>query len=108
MLSPNKPQAAEYALTESIIIADTKFEFGVDENGTPHLIDEVLTPDKSRFWPLATYKVGASPESFDEQFIRNWLDSINFNRKPSAPEVRADIAQKTSRKYREALTRLTI
>jgi phosphoribosylaminoimidazole-succinocarboxamide synthase len=100
-------EAAEYALTKGIIIADTKFEFGVDESGVLHLIDEVLTPDSSRFWPLATYKVGSSPESFDKQFIRNWLDSINFNRKPPAPEVPAEIAQKTSDKYREALTRLT-
>ena len=100
-------EAAEYALSKGIIIADTKFEFGLDANGTLHLIDEVLTPDSSRFWPLATYKVGSSPESFDKQFIRNWLDSIGFNRKPPAPDVPADIAQKTSDKYREALLRLT-
>ncbi len=100
-------EAADYALTKGIIIADTKFEFGLDANGTLHLIDEVLTPDSSRFWPLATYKVGESPESFDKQYIRNWLDSINFNRKPPAPQVPADIAQKTSDKYREALIRLT-
>lgn len=99
-------EAAEYALTRGIIIADTKFEFGVDEAGKLHLIDEVLTPDSSRFWPLDTYKVGASPESFDKQFIRNWLDSIGFNRKPPAPIVPPDIAQKTSDKYREALVRL--
>jgi phosphoribosylaminoimidazole-succinocarboxamide synthase len=100
-------EAADYALSKGIIIADTKFEFGVDANGTLHVIDEVLTPDSSRFWPLDTYKVGVSPESFDKQFIRNWLDSIHFNRKPPAPEVPADIAQRTSDKYREALTRLT-
>jgi phosphoribosylaminoimidazole-succinocarboxamide synthase len=100
-------EAAEFALSKGIIIADTKFEFGLDANGTLHLIDEVLTPDSSRFWPLATYKVGVSPESFDKQYIRNWLDSIGFNRKPPAPEVPAEIAQKTSDKYREALTRLT-
>ena len=100
-------EAADYALTKGIIIADTKFEFGLDANGKLHLIDEVLTPDSSRFWPLATYKVGASPESFDKQYIRNWLDSIGFNRKPPAPEVPTDIAQKTSDKYREALVRLT-
>lgn len=99
-------EAAEYALTRGIIIADTKFEFGVDEAGKLHLIDEVLTPDSSRFWPLDTYKVGASPESFDKQFIRNWLDSIGFNRKPPAPTVPPEIAQKTSDKYREALVRL--
>jgi phosphoribosylaminoimidazole-succinocarboxamide synthase len=100
-------EAADYALTKGIIIADTKFEFGVDAAGTLHVIDEVLTPDSSRFWPLDTYKVGVSPESFDKQYIRNWLDSIGFNRKPPAPEVPAEIAQKTSDKYREALTRLT-
>ncbi|MBL8512611.1 MAG: phosphoribosylaminoimidazolesuccinocarboxamide synthase [Betaproteobacteria bacterium] len=100
-------EAADYALTRGIIIADTKFEFGVDEAGTLHLIDEVLTPDSSRFWPVDTYKVGASPESFDKQYIRNWLDAIGFNRKPPAPDVPAEIAQRTSDKYREALTRLT-
>ena len=100
-------EAAEYALAKGIIIADTKFEFGVDESGTLHLIDEVLTPDSSRFWPLATYKIGESPESFDKQYIRNWLDSIGFNRKPPAPDVPPEIAQKTSDKYREAFTRLT-
>jgi len=100
-------EAAEYALTKGIIIADTKFEFGLDGKGQLHLIDEVLTPDSSRFWPLATYKVGSSPESFDKQYIRNWLDSIGFNRRPPAPDVPADIAQRTSDKYREALDRLT-
>ena len=100
-------EAAEYALAKGIIIADTKFEFGVDASGTLHLIDEVLTPDSSRFWPLATYKIGESPESFDKQYIRNWLDSIGFNRKPPAPNVPPEIAQKTSDKYREAFTRLT-
>lgn len=99
--------AADYALTKGIIIADTKFEFGVNRAGTLHVIDEVLTPDSSRFWPLDSYRVGVSPESFDKQFIRNWLDSIGFNRKPPAPVVPADIAEKTSNKYREALTRLT-
>ncbi|MBL8517374.1 MAG: phosphoribosylaminoimidazolesuccinocarboxamide synthase [Betaproteobacteria bacterium] len=99
-------EAADYALTRGIIIADTKFEFGVDDNGVLHLIDEALTPDSSRFWPLDTYKVGESPQSYDKQFIRNWLESIGFNKKPPAPEVPADIAQRTSDKYREALTRL--
>ncbi len=100
-------EAADYALTKGIIIADTKFEFGVDAGGRLHLIDEVLTPDSSRFWPLSTYKVGESPESFDKQYIRNWLDSIGFSRKPPAPDVPPEIAQRTSDKYREALTRLT-
>ena len=100
-------EAAEYAFTKGIIIADTKFEFGVDANGKLHLIDEVLTPDSSRFWPLESYQVGASPESFDKQYIRNWLDSIGFDRKPPAPTVPPEIAQKTSDKYREALDRLS-
>ncbi len=100
-------EAADFALTKGIIIADTKFEFGLNANGVLHVIDEVLTPDSSRFWPLDRYQVGVSPESFDKQYIRNWLDSIGFNRQPPAPEVPADIAQKTSDKYREALTRLT-
>jgi phosphoribosylaminoimidazole-succinocarboxamide synthase len=98
--------AADYALTRGIIIADTKFEFGVDAAGTLHLIDEALTPDSSRFWPLATYREGESPESFDKQYIRNWLDSIGFERKPPAPAVPADVALRTSEKYREALRRL--
>ncbi len=98
--------AADYALTRGIIIADTKFEFGLDEQGVLHLIDEALTPDSSRFWPVATYKVGVSPESFDKQFIRNWLESLSWNKQPPAPEVPADIAEKTAEKYREALTRL--
>ena len=100
-------EAADYALTRGIIIADTKFEFGVDDAGKLHLIDEALTPDSSRFWPLDTYRIGVSPESFDKQYIRNWLDSIGFNRKPPAPDVPSEIAQRTSDKYREALDRLT-
>jgi len=98
--------AAEYALTRGIIIADTKFEFGTDAAGRLHLIDEALTPDSSRFWPLATYKVGESPESFDKQYIRNWLDSIGFARKPPAPQVPPEVAARTSEKYQEALRRL--
>ena len=98
--------AAEYALTRGIIIADTKFEFGVDEAGKLHLIDEALTPDSSRFWPADTYREGESPESFDKQYIRNWLDSIGFARKPPAPPVPHEIALKTSEKYQEALKRL--
>ena len=100
-------EAAAFALTKGIIVADTKFEFGLDAAGALHVIDEVLTPDSSRFWPLENYKVGKSPESFDKQYIRNWLDGIDFNRKPPAPAVPIDIAQKTSDKYREALVRLT-
>ena len=100
-------EAAAFALTKGIIVADTKFEFGLDAAGALHVIDEVLTPDSSRFWPLENYKAGKSPESFDKQYIRNWLDGIDFNRKPPAPAVPIDIAQKTSDKYREALVRLT-
>ena len=99
--------AAEYALERGIIIADTKFEFGVDAAGKLHLIDEALTPDSSRFWPLATYRVGESPESFDKQYVRNWLDSIGFARKPPAPPMPPEVARRTSEKYQEALTRLT-
>jgi phosphoribosylaminoimidazole-succinocarboxamide synthase len=100
-------EASDYALTRGIIIADTKFEFGLDGAGKLYLIDEALTPDSSRFWPVVTYRPGESPQSFDKQYIRNWLESIGFNKKPPAPEVPADIAQRTSDKYREALVRLT-
>ncbi len=98
--------AAEYALSRGIIIADTKFEFGVDAAGKLHLIDEALTPDSSRFWPLDTWRVGESPESFDKQYVRNWLDSIGFARRPPAPPMPPEVAQKTSAKYQEALKRL--
>ena len=98
--------AADYALGKGIIIADTKFEFGVDDRGVLHLIDEALTPDSSRFWPVATYREGESPESFDKQYIRNWLESIGFAKKPPAPPVPRDAALKTSEKYQEALRRL--
>jgi phosphoribosylaminoimidazole-succinocarboxamide synthase len=99
-------EAAAFALERGIIIADTKFEFGVDDEGKLHLIDEALTPDSSRFWPLATYKVGESPESFDKQYVRNWLDAIGFERKPPAPPMPAEVARKTSEKYQEARRRL--
>jgi len=98
--------AADYALERGIIIADTKFEFGVDAAGKLHLIDEALTPDSSRFWPLDTYREGESPESFDKQYVRNWLDGIGFQRKPPAPEMPAEVARKTSEKYQEAARRL--
>ena len=98
--------AADYALERGIIIADTKFEFGVDAAGTLHLIDEALTPDSSRFWPLDTYREGESPESFDKQYVRNWLDAIGFQRKPPAPEMPDEVARKTSEKYQEAARRL--
>lgn len=100
-------EAADYALTRGIIIADTKFEFGIDAAGKLHLVDEALTPDSSRFWPLDTYAPGSSPASFDKQYIRNWLESIGFNKQPPAPAVPEAIAAQTTAKYREALTRLT-
>ncbi len=99
--------AADYALARGIIIADTKFEFGLDQDGTLTLIDEVLTPDSSRFWPKDTYRAGTSPESFDKQFVRNWLESIQWNKQPPAPELPAHIAAGTGARYQEALNRLT-
>lgn len=100
--------AVEYAATRGIIIADTKFEFGLDENGTLTLMDEVLTPDSSRFWPADSYCEGSNPPSFDKQFVRDWLESTGWNKEPPAPAIPADVAQKTADKYREALTRLTV
>ena len=99
-------QAAEYAATKGIIIADTKFEFGVDGAGTLYLIDEALTPDSSRFWPADQYKVGSNPPSYDKQFVRDWLESIGWNKQPPAPAVPDDVLQKTADKYHEALRRL--
>ena len=98
--------AADYALTRGIIIADTKFEFGTDAAGKLYLIDEALTPDSSRFWPRDTWKVGSSPESYDKQYVRNWLDAIGFARKPPAPPMPEEVARKTSEKYQQALARL--
>ena len=100
-------QAAEFAATKGIIIADTKFEFGLDANGVVHLIDEILTPDSSRFWPAASYKVGMSPPSFDKQFVRDWLETQPWNKKAPAPAVPAEVAQVTADKYAEALRLLT-
>jgi phosphoribosylaminoimidazole-succinocarboxamide synthase len=100
-------EAAEYALTRGIIIADTKFEFGVDAAGKVYLIDEALTPDSSRFWPADQYQVGSNPPSFDKQFVRDWLESSGWNKQPPAPQVPADVLQKTADKYREAQRLLT-
>jgi phosphoribosylaminoimidazole-succinocarboxamide synthase len=100
-------EAAEYATTKGIIIADTKFEFGVDEAGKMYLIDEALTPDSSRFWPADEYRVGSNPPSFDKQFVRDWLESSGWNKKAPAPNVPEDVLQKTADKYREVLVRLT-
>ena len=99
--------AVEYAATRGIIIADTKFEFGLDEHGRLTLMDEVLTPDSSRFWPADSYQEGSNPPSFDKQFVRDWLETTGWNKEPPAPPVPTEVAQKTADKYREALTRLT-
>ena len=99
--------AADYARSRGIIIADTKFEFGVDEAGQLYLIDEALTPDSSRFWPAGEYRVGMSPPSFDKQFVRDWLEAQRWNKQPPAPELPADVLAKTAEKYREAYRLLT-
>lgn len=100
-------EAAEYALTRGIIIADTKFEFGLDEAGELYLIDEILTPDSSRFWPADQYVVGKNPPSFDKQYVRDWLESTGWNKVAPGPELPLDVAAKTSEKYREAYKKLT-
>jgi phosphoribosylaminoimidazole-succinocarboxamide synthase len=98
--------AADYALKRGIIIADTKFEFGVDQAGKLVLIDEALTPDSSRFWPVDTYQPGISPPSFDKQFVRDYLETLDWNKKAPGPTLPSDIITKTSDKYQEALRRL--
>ena len=99
--------AADFAATKGIIIADTKFEFGLDENGQVCLMDEVLTPDSSRFWPAESYEVGMSPPSYDKQFIRDWLETQTWDKTPPAPVPPAEIIEKTAAKYREALVKLS-
>jgi phosphoribosylaminoimidazole-succinocarboxamide synthase len=100
--------AADYAATRGIIIADTKFEFGLDEHGVLHLMDEVLTADSSRFWPADSYAPGISPPSFDKQFVRDYLETLkDWNKTAPAPALPADVIEKTGAKYREALERLT-
>jgi phosphoribosylaminoimidazole-succinocarboxamide synthase len=99
-------EAADYAATRGIIIADTKFEFGTDDRGELVLIDEALTPDSSRFWPSSEYRTGMSPPSFDKQFVRDWLEMQAWNKKAPAPALPADVLQQTSAKYREALNLL--
>lgn len=96
-------EAAAYADTKGILIADTKFEFGLDRTGALYLIDEVLTPDSSRFWPRDLYAVGSSPPSFDKQFVRDWLESIHWNKTPPGPSLPLDIVDQTAAKYLEAL-----
>ncbi len=100
-------EAAAYAATRGIIIADTKFEFGLDEKGNLILIDEVLTADSSRFWPADEYKVGVSPPSFDKQFVRDYLETLDWDKTPPAPALPAEVIARTSAKYREAMRRLT-
>ena len=100
-------KAADFAATKGIIIADTKFEFGLDENGQVCLMDEVLTPDSSRFWPTESYEVGMSPPSYDKQFIRDWLETQTWDKTPPAPVPPAEIIEKTAAKYREALVKLS-
>jgi len=100
-------RAASYALQRGIIIADTKFEFGLDEEGRLYLIDEVLTPDSSRFWPVDEYEVGTSPPSFDKQFVRDYLDTLDWDKTAPGPELPAELLEQTAAKYREALDRMT-
>jgi phosphoribosylaminoimidazole-succinocarboxamide synthase len=100
-------EAADFAATRGVIIADTKFEFGVDANNNLVLIDEILTPDSSRFWPAAEYRTGISPPSFDKQIIRDWLETTTWNKKPPAPTPPADVLAKTSDKYQEVQRLLT-
>jgi phosphoribosylaminoimidazole-succinocarboxamide synthase len=95
-------EAADYALTRGIIIADTKFEFGLDDDGTLHLIDEALTPDSSRFWPADQYQPGQSPPSFDKQFVRDYLETLDWDKTPPGPTLPADIITRTAEKYAEA------
>ncbi|HEY2338056.1 MAG TPA: phosphoribosylaminoimidazolesuccinocarboxamide synthase [Burkholderiales bacterium] len=100
-------EASDYAATKGIIIADTKFEFGLNEKNEVVLIDEVLTADSSRFWPADSYQVGISPPSYDKQFVRDYLETLDWDKTPPAPKLPQDVIAKTSEKYREALKRLT-
>ena len=100
-------EAADYAVTKGIIIADTKFEFGLDEHNNLVLIDEVLTADSSRFWPADSYRVGISPPSYDKQYLRDYLESLTWDKTPPAPTLPEDVIARTSQKYRDALERLT-
>ena len=100
-------EASEYAAKKGIIIADTKFEFGLNEKNEIVLIDEVLTADSSRFWPADSYKVGMSPPSYDKQYVRDYLETLDWDKTPPAPKLPAEVISKTSQKYREALERLT-
>jgi phosphoribosylaminoimidazole-succinocarboxamide synthase len=104
-------EAAAYALTKGIVIADTKFEFGLASDGTLTLMDEVLTPDSSRYWPVESYREGDNPPSYDKQFVRDWLEAARvdgqpWNKRAPAPSLPSEVIEKTAAKYREALTRL--
>jgi len=99
--------AREYAETRGIIIADTKFEFGLDGDGTLRLMDEVLTADSSRYWPVGEYRIGISPPSFDKQFVRDWLEAQPWNKAPPPPDLPPEIIARTAAKYREALRAIT-
>lgn len=101
-------EAADYAAQRGIIIADTKFEFGLDDMGELYLIDEILTPDSSRFWPIDHYQAGISPPSYDKQFVRDWLETQDWNKKPPAPRLPENVIRQTMEKYQEALRRLTL
>jgi phosphoribosylaminoimidazole-succinocarboxamide synthase len=101
-------ECAAYARERGIIIADTKFEFGVDADGVLHLIDEVLTPDSSRFWPADQYRPGSSPPSFDKQFVRDYLETLDWDKTPPGPELPEEIIRRTAEKYAEAEQRLTV
>ncbi len=100
-------RAAAYALQRGIIIADTKFEFGLDDEGQLHIIDEALTPDSSRFWPVDDYEVGTSPPSYDKQFVRDYLDTLDWDKTAPGPSLPSDILTQTAAKYHEALMRMT-
>jgi len=100
-------EAAAHALGKGIIIADTKFEFGLDQDGRLHIIDEALTPDSSRFWPADQYRPGISPPSFDKQFVRDYLETLDWDKTPPGPELPQEIIDRTAEKYREAEQRLT-
>ncbi len=100
-------RAAAYALDRGIIIADTKFEFGQDDAGNLYIIDEMLTPDSSRFWPAAEYRTGISPPSYDKQFVRDYLDTLDWGQAPPGPALPADVLKRTGEKYREAMQVLT-
>jgi phosphoribosylaminoimidazole-succinocarboxamide synthase len=99
--------AFDYAYEKNIIIADTKFEFGIDSLGKIHIIDEVLTPDSSRFWHKESYQVGISPPSYDKQIVRDWLETINWNKTPPPPDLPGEVIERTSQKYREVFSKLT-